>query len=39
MLRVEIHRIREQFEPQVEGRFTGDDAENTHTLLTHAATQ
>jgi len=34
MLRVDIHNSADTLSLKVEGRFTGDDAENTRTLMT-----
>jgi len=34
MLRVEIHNSPQTLSLRLEGRFTGDDAENTRTLMT-----
>jgi len=34
MLRVEIHDSANSLSLKLEGRFTGDDAENTRTLIT-----
>ena len=34
MLRVEIHNYPQTLSLRLEGRFTGDDAENTRTLMT-----
>src|SRR5271165_3053711 len=34
MLRVEIHESANSLSLKLEGRFTGDDAENTRTLIT-----
>jgi hypothetical protein len=35
MLRVETHESPNSLSLKLEGRFTGDDAENTRTLITH----
>jgi len=35
MLRVEIHDSADRLSLKLEGRFTNDDANNTHALITH----
>lgn len=34
MLRVDVHNSADTLSLKLEGRFTGDDAENTRTLIT-----